>query len=511
MDAVTLELDRSVTEIPDISRTPLPSHRPLRILLAKPDISDTSVGFTSLARVAPLELITVAATVPAHDVRVFDARLESEDAFVSELREFEPDLVGITAYSAESLRAKEMSCTAKTVLPGVTVVQGGHHASMSPEDALTDSAVDFIVRFEAERTFPELIEALQVGCGFNEVESIGYNADGVICLTPRGPQVKDLDTSPLPQWDLVARYQGKYYLNVLGTVGSVETTRGCPYDCSFCSVWKFHNRTYRKKSVDRVLEEMERLPECQVVGFVDDEFWVDGSRSLALADRINAQPEGWRGKAWNYFAQVRISDIARTPELVADWAKAGMKVLLLGIESHKEEELESLHHKHTTLKTVQSALQTMYAHGVEAWGCFIVNPEWGKKDFEDLGNFVLRHKIAFPQFTVLTPLPGTVLTNQLIARGLLDFRKVHLPLLDFLHAATPTNLPLRSFYENLARLYQRTSLENNLEVYKRALRNGVISTEWVRSEMGTRVRHFFTTLTNPETYLQAHRLLGQEV
>ena len=511
MDTLVQQPVSALVELPDVSRTPLPSHRPLRVLLTKPDISDTSLGFTSMARVPPLELLTVAGTIPGHHVRIFDARLEPEGAFVSELREFEPDLVGLTSYTAESPRAKELSCLAKTVLPGVTVIQGGYHASMSPQDTLTDSGLDFIVRFEAENTLPELIEALQAGHGFNQVRGIGYAVDGSVHLTPRRPQLANLDATPLPRWELVERYQGHYYLSVLGTVGNIETTRGCPYDCSFCSVWQFHQRTYRKKSVDRVLEEMEQLPECQVVGFVDDEFWVDKSRSLALAERINAKPEGWRGKAWKYFAQVRISDITRAPELVGSWASAGMKVLLLGIESHKQQEMEAIHHKHLTLGTIQHALQTMYAHGVEAWGCFIINPEWGKQDFDDLGDFVIRSKIAFPQFTVLTPLPGTVLSNQLIAKGLLDFRKIHLPLLDFLHASTPTKLPLRSFYENLARLYQRTSIENNVEVYKRALRNGVLTSEWLRSDMGARVREFFIQLTNPETYLRAHRLLGQEI
>ena len=511
MTSVATKPAGGLQEIPDVSLPALPTHRPLRILLVKPDISDVSVGFATLARVPPLELITVAGIVPQHEVRVFDARLETEGAFVSELRDLQPDLVGMTAYSAEAEQAKAMCRLAKSVCEGIVVVQGGYHASMAPADALNEPAVDFIARFEAEQTLPELLAALQNGDGFNEVAGIGYVADERVWLTPRRAPLPELDATPFPRWDLVARYQRRYYLNVLGHVATLETTRGCRYDCSFCSVWVFYDRLYRKKSAGRVLEEMERLPASDVVGFVDDEFWVDGRRSLELADRISAKPRDWGGKARRYFAQVRISDIRRTPELVARWGRAGMKVLLLGIESHKQDEVDSLHNKRTNLAHADFALRTMREHGVEAWGCFIVNPEWEEQDFDDLAEFVVRHDIAFPQFTVLTPLPGTRLTDRLVASGKLELSKLQFPLLDFLHAAVPTRLPLRRFYEKVAQLYARTSMEGNLTLYRRALHNGVINREWLRSDMGRKVRAVFAQLADPESYLRAHRMLGQDV
>ena len=169
----------------------------------------------------------------------------------------------------------------------------------------------------------------------------------------------------------------------------------------------FNNRGYRKKSPERILDELNRLPEgVEVAAFVDDEFWVDAPRSLELAGLLRQQPDDWRGKDWRFWAQVRTGDIARKPELVEKWSEVGMKVLLLGIESVKNSELKDLHNKRSNIEQAITALATMKQYGIEAWGCFIVNPEWEEEDFIELEGFVRDHEIAFPQYTVLTPLPG---------------------------------------------------------------------------------------------------------
>ncbi len=483
-----------------------------RILLVKPDISDVSIGFTSLARVAPLELLMVAASVPEHERYIVDMRLERPEAFEQIIEEFQPTIVGVTAYSAEAKAAKELARRARAAVPEATVIMGGYHATMATEDALLEPAIDLVVCAEAEETFPELVEALSTGADYREIRGIAYrSAEGVV-QTPRRGQIKDLDTLPFPDWSLIARYQSEYYLNVMGTMASVESTRGCPYDCNFCSVWVFNNRRYRKKSPKRVLQELDNLPgSIQVAAFVDDEFWVDDKRALEIAALIGAKAEDWKGKNWRYWAQVRTDDITRTPELVEEWAKVGMRVLLLGIESYKDDEIKELHHKRNTVAHAITALKTIREYGVEAWGCFIVNPEWEEQDFYDLIEFVRHHEIAFPQFTVLTPLPGTVLTNQLAASGQLDLANLQHQLLDFLHAAQTTKLPLRRFYELMAELYEKTSMGANLGTYRRAVRNGVISREWLRSEMGQRVSAFFGQLTKVEAYLKVHQILGQEL
>ena len=502
---------RKAKDAPLLVRDPISADR-LRVLLVKPDITGICVGFTSLARVPPLDLLMVAASAPGREIKILDMRLEDEDEFERQLEDYDPDVLGVTAYTAEAVVTKELCRKARALKPDVVIVQGGYHAAMAPDDAMDEESVDFLVLGEAETTFEPLLEAIAAGRGFESVEGIAYRSDGDVIYTDAAAQVKDLDDLPFPEWALVDQYQKQYYLNVMGIVGTLETTRGCPYDCSFCSVWVFNERRYRKKSPQRVLEELQALPDgIDVAAFVDDEFWVDEKRAIDTAELIIAQPDSWRGKNWRYWAQVRTSDITRRPMLVEKWAEAGLKVLLLGIETVKDVELERLHNKRNKVKHAVEALEIMRKHGVEAWGCFIVNPEWEEKDFLELEDFVRDHEIAFPQYTVLTPLPGTPLTDGLIAAGVLDVAKLESQLLDFLHATTSTRLPLRKFYERMASLYDTTGMRASMSVYKRAIRNGVMSREWLQTDMGRRVRRFFQELTVVDGYIQAHELLGQEV
>jgi hypothetical protein len=113
---------------------------------------------------------------------------------------------------------------------------------------------------------------------------------------------------------------------------------------------------------------------------------------------------------------------------------------------------------------------------------------------------------------VLTPLPGTVLSNRLAREEGVTKADIPHSLLDFLHVTYPkAKLPLRRFYELMAELYHKTSISANMRLYRRVVRNGVISRDWLRSEMGQRVMHLFGQLSNVEAYLKAHRLLGEQV
>jgi anaerobic magnesium-protoporphyrin IX monomethyl ester cyclase len=198
----------------------------VKILLVKPDISDFSVGFTSLARTPPLELLTVAACVANHECRILDMRLENDSAFEEQLSEFNPGLIGLTAYTAEAEAAKMLARRAKKALPDVPIVWGGYHASMALDDVLEEASVDFAVRGEGDITFPELVRAIAGGEPFDAIPGIAFRKGEHKVVTPDRAQVDDLDTLPFPDWSLLARYQPHYYLGVMGVVGGAESTRG---------------------------------------------------------------------------------------------------------------------------------------------------------------------------------------------------------------------------------------------------------------------------------------------
>ena len=233
-----------------------------------------------------------------------------------------------------------------------------------------------------------------------------------------------------------------------------------------------------------MLEELAAVP-GDYVCFVDDNFMQDIKRAERIYQLV--KDAGIKKKYW---MQARTDSIARHPKLIEHWAEIGLSTILVGFEKFREEELATLNKK-SSIALNEKAVEIMHQFGVDIWGAFIVDPAWGEEDFTALIDYVRLLKIDFPQFTILTPLPGTDFYQQkydeLLTREYEHF--------DFFHSVLPTKLPLREFYENMARLYANTSM--SLSELKSRIRRGDIPTESLK-----RVRGMLSQLTNPDAYLR---------
>jgi len=453
----------------------------LKILLVQPDSSPQNVGFNNLTLPEPLPLELVAASVPQHDVRILDMRLDPNLA--ATLEAFQPDILGVTGFTAHVPQAQEVCRRTKTLLPSCRIVAGGHHASLRPED-FNMPEVDFIVVGEGEFTFPDLVTALEQGADPHRVAGLFYKDGGrQVFSGPRVP-VKDLDETPVPRRDLTAAYRSQYYFRFWESTYTLETARGCPYRCYFCSVWKFYQGKCRTKSPERVVAELAELP-GDYICFVDDNFMQDIRRAERIYQLI--KEAGIKKKYW---MQARTDSIARNPKVIEHWAEIGLSTILVGFEKFREEELAALNKK-SSIALNERAVATMHRYGVDIWGAFIVDPAWGNEDFSALIEYVRSLKISFPQFTVLTPLPGTDFFQERY-NEMLTHKYDHF---DFFHSVLPTKLPLREFYENMARLYANTSM--SLSELKTRIRRGDIPSNSLK-----RVRGMLSQLTNPDAYLR---------
>ncbi|MFQ5812049.1 MAG: B12-binding domain-containing radical SAM protein [Anaerolineae bacterium] len=451
----------------------------MKVLLIQPEDPSSLVGFTRLARAEPLALEILAATVPDHEVKILDLRVDP--SLKETLEGFAPDLVGVTGYTTNVPRMLSICREVKELDSTICTVVGGHHASLCPEDFDCED-VDVIVVGEGEATLPELIEAVAENSDYRRVAGIIYRQDGRQVRTPtRDPIV--LDDSPLPARHLVDDYREDYHFQFWTSPYPVETARGCPYRCKFCSVWAFHRGKCRVKSPERVLEELEgRLGD--VVAFVDDNFLQSLPRAERIYELIKAA--GIRTRFW---MQARSDSIVRRPDLIEKWARIGLSTVLVGFEKFREEELADLN-KRNSVRTNEEAARIMNRNGVDIWGAFIVDPRWTKPDFDALIDYVRKLKISFPQFTVLTPLPGTELFREKIN----ELTTRNYELFDFLHSVLPTRLSPREFYENMAQLYASTTM--SLSELKERVRAGRIQVSALK-----RVKNLLVDLTNPQTYL----------
>jgi len=454
----------------------------MRILLVQPGSSDLMVGFNRLIQPEPLALEILAATVPEHEVQILDLRVDHELA--PTLSSFAPDLVGITGYTTDVPRMHGLFQQVKAYDPAVVTVVGGFHASLCPEDFDRDY-VDVIVVGEGEQTFPELVETLEAGRDLAAVNGLIYRRQGrPYATTPREP-AKDINSFPMPARHLTERYRSHYHFHFWEYPRLVETARGCPYRCTFCSVWKFHHGKCRLRKPERVLQEIAGL-DPEIICFVDDNFLQSLPRAEAIGNLI--KDAGIKTKYW---MQARADSIVRRPDIIAKWAKIGLTTILIGFEKFREEELASVN-KSSSVKVNEQAMEIMHDNGVEMWGAFIVDPQWTKPDFDALIDYVRSMKITFPQFTVLTPLPGTDFfkekLNELATRNYEVF--------DFLHSVLPTKLPVEEFYANMARLYSSTTL--SMTELRRRIRSGLIPISALQ-----RVKGLLVDVTTPEAYLRS--------
>jgi len=472
----------------------------MRVLLVQPEDPSSLVGFTRLARAEPLALEILAATIPGHEVKILDLRvtnplpalpLSSLCAYGERVRQvdsslketlegFAPDLVGVTGYTTNVPRMLSICREVKAFDPAIFTVVGGYHATLCPEDFNCED-VDAIVVGEGEATFPELVEAVSKGLDYRHVAGIVYRQGDRQVHTALRNLIR-LDESPLPARHFVDEYRKGYHFQFWSSPYPIETARGCPYRCKFCSVWAFHRRRCRVKSPERVLEELEGA-RGDVVAFVDDNFL----QSLPRAERIYKLIK-YAGIRTRFWMQARSDSIVRRPDLIEKWAGIGLSTVLVGFEKFREEELADLD-KRSSVRTNEEAARIMHANGVDIWGAFIVDPQWTKPDFDTLIEYVRRLKISFPQFTVLTPLPGTEFFREKL--NALTTRNYEL--FDFLHSVLPTKLPTREFYENMARLYASTTM--SLSELKERIRAGRIQIPAVR-----RVKSLLADLTNPQAY-----------
>lgn len=371
------------------------------ILLVRPDPGNERFGLGPFFRVEPLGLGYIAASLRGHDARVHVADLRFRPSLRAWLARARPRVVGISCLHALEYDAVLDVCReVRRHAPEALVVVGGHAAAAYPK-ALESSVVDVLALGDGEVIFPALVRALRSGSPFDVPDVALRTGDGWVRTPPAGLARDDMNGVPLPErWGL-DRYRDGYRCLFHRPVWLVETARGCPFRCNFCSVANLHGRTVRLRAIDHVVDDFAAVGERVFV--VDDLFFSHPSRSLELARALARR--GVR-KRW-ILVQSRGDVVARHPEVVRAW-KALTDVLdvFIGFEAPTDAGLTGIEKDSTVARTLEG-VAALRAEGCGVTGNFVVDPEWREDDFEALWSFVAEHKLRRAGYTILTPLPGT--------------------------------------------------------------------------------------------------------
>ncbi|MEE9275200.1 MAG: radical SAM protein [bacterium] len=336
----------------------------------------------------------------------YEAKVFSEDiAPLDEEEIFSADLVGISALTntARAAYALAARCRERDAL----TVMGGTHATFMAEEALDH--VDFVVKGEGEAPLLELISALNRGRPVECIANLAYwtgggRGRGEKRQNPIRPFVKNLDTLPIPDFGLVHGWGS-------GCVAAIMTSRGCPYDCSFCSVTAMHGRGYRYTSEDRVLEELRRYKDRDYLFFCDDNFTVDRKRTKRILRRKIRE-----GLGMQWSAQVR-TEITDDVELLELMRASNCFNVYVGFESFNPRTLV-LYNKRMEVDRIRRSMDLFHKNGIKVHGMFVLGSD--ADDAASLRNTArLAHKLEIDtiQYMILTPIPGTVLTKEFQDQG----------------------------------------------------------------------------------------------
>ncbi|MDA8296989.1 MAG: hopanoid C-3 methylase HpnR [Actinomycetota bacterium] len=386
-------------------------------------------------RLEPLGLERVAAAVRAagHPVAMVDLQVYSPEELWETFERFRPDAVGFSLnYLANVPEVIDLAKSVKARRPDCVVFVGGHSVSFIAEHVLDEAngAIDVILRGEGELAAPALLAAARDGA-YREVPG-AVTGDG---LGPPPKAAEHLD-DVLPARDLGGRRR-RYFIGVLDPAASVEFSRGCPWDCSFCSAWTFYGRSYRRLPAEAAAEDLARVRERGVF-LVDDVAFIHPSDGFEIGQAIER-----RGIKKQFYLETRCDVLVRNEEVFAYWRRLGLTYMFLGIESLTSEGLEA-YRKRSSTDVNAKALEVARRLGITVAINLIADPDWDERQFERVRRWALEVP-EIVHLTVQTPYPGTE-TWLTEARRLTtrDYR-----LFDVQHAVLPTRLPLERFYAEL--------------------------------------------------------------
>ncbi|MGH9398750.1 MAG: B12-binding domain-containing radical SAM protein [Thermoanaerobaculia bacterium] len=425
----------------------------MNVLLLRPDPGNERFGLGPFFRVEPLGLEYIAAALAARGHAASIADLRFWPGLARAVRRARPEVVGISCMHAlEYDRVIETARAVRLLSPGAFILVGGHAAAAFTEPLETGD-VDAICADDGEEVVPALVDALARRRPLADVPALRLRCRGGWTATPPLSERTALDRVALPARGLVEGYRQGYHCLLFKPVWLVETARGCPFRCHFCSVWQLYGRSFRERSLGAVVDDLAAVGDS--VFIADDLFWNHSARSLELAEALKK-----RGvkKRW-LLVQTRTDLVCRHPELLEAWRPLAKDFdIFFGLEAASDDQLAHIV-KDTGVAASIEAARIARSMGYGVTGNFLVDPDWNEWRFRQLWDFVKAHGFQRAGYTILTPLPGTDLYRK--AAPLLEGQPWFK--YDMHHVLWEPRLGAGRFFELYAETWRRSILNTSGE------------------------------------------------
>ena len=359
----------------------------------------------------------LAACVPNPAVFLDGTYLEADPTLAMKSRWADVVCVNVVA-KCGALNAQANIRLIRRINPRARIAMGGHHATFNHEEWCRRGA-DAVVRHEGEQTFPELLDAWEEGRSLEGIQGLTYRENGRVTVNPKRPFMADLDELPMPRFDLWDLTQYRFFTSKRGYTGSIESSRGCPHHCTFCSASNQWNNTQRHKSADRTLEELRTLRGMGIANlcFADDNLCEKRDRDRRIMEGILSE-----GMGFDWFAFFRADNVLADPETFDLAARSGLKFVLLGYESFSDDMQKRMNKEYEnplSLDDYRRVFRFFECRGVLVGGFFIIGHP-GETRAERLRMFSHVNDVCHhPMIQIFRPMAGTVGYRKIKDQGLL--------------------------------------------------------------------------------------------
>ncbi|MFQ5452751.1 MAG: B12-binding domain-containing radical SAM protein [Candidatus Zixiibacteriota bacterium] len=380
--------------------------------------SDWDTAQEDIGAFPPIGLSYIAGYIVArtsHDVKIVDAVAEKigYEEIEKRILDYKPDIVGSTIFTPTFYGNLVLAKLVKKILPECYVCFGGiKHLQMFLNETLSHPEVDFVVRGEGEEIFANLLEALENGTPLDKVNGLSFMDNGKVVSPGPDGYLKEVNDFPRPAFDVMPLHLYKNRIGSGSMVGTIATSRGCPYDCTFCDR---PYRTFREYTVERVMSEVDLFYQKGVREFVffDDMFNINPKRVLSVSDALEIQ---FKDIKWSFRGRAdRI-----TEEMVKRIKKSGCNQIMFGLEATTNEDLREIKKK-ITVEKFKEGVSLCKKAGIKTSGNFIIGFPTHKtrEDVLQVSRFSIECGIDYAQFNILLPYQGTEIYNEGVRRKIL--------------------------------------------------------------------------------------------
>jgi radical SAM superfamily enzyme YgiQ (UPF0313 family) len=411
----------------------------MKILFVRPKPSAETIGLQHVMILEPLELEVLYTLMRSHDEGVIVDMILERKPLEYFIKLHRPDLICITGYITHVGIMIDYCRRARRLMPEITTIVGGVHCEVCPED-FEDEAVDYRAVRNAAVTFTSFLNSLE---GKEELPA------GILRA---GEKVNPLKLPPfdfrvpIPDRTPCRKYRDRYFFLFRNKIALLKTSFGCPYQCAFCFCRKITEHQYVTRSIAEVIDELKTI-DLKEIYIVDDDFLVSEARLREFLDALRSH------KIRKHFLIYSRADfIARHPDLIDEFAQLGLKSVIVGFESFSDEELD-IYHKNTSANLYADTMKVLNANNIDCFATIIVNPDWGRTEFDMMIRNIRRLGVHYVNLQPLTPLPATDIhfdDDQLLCS-----RKEY-EMWDLAHVIIPpTAMSVSDFYGEIIRAYKK--------------------------------------------------------